>query len=195
VTPAALVAELQARGVTLRPEGQRLTVQPASRVTADELATLRRCKAEVMALLARVTTITLDPSTVEQELGRAPSQHDVNAATSDVLNAVAQAERESMTGALDPRPILVRGRPLADWLSLDTIAQLLRLARPPKTNAGGRPGPASLLRWPSALAGLGGRRVGPFVPCADCSAGTWARYGDRPLCLGCANAAQRSGAG
>jgi hypothetical protein len=40
--------------------------------------------------------------------------------------------------------------------------------------------------WPDALPGLGHRSVGPFIACAECGAGTWARYGDRPLCLGCA---------
>jgi hypothetical protein len=42
--------------------------------------------------------------------------------------------------------------------------------------------------WLIALPGLGPRRVGPFSPCTECTRGTCATYGDRPLCLGCADA-------
>jgi hypothetical protein len=47
--------------------------------------------------------------------------------------------------------------------------------------------------WPDELVDLGARHVGPYVACADCGAGTWVRFGERPMCLGCANAAQRRG--
>jgi hypothetical protein len=42
--------------------------------------------------------------------------------------------------------------------------------------------------WLIALPGLGPRRVGPYAPCEKCGAGTFAVYGDRPLCLACADA-------
>lgn len=53
MNPAALVADLRARGVTLRldGDGETLRVRPISKVTAEELAVLRLCKAEVLAVL------------------------------------------------------------------------------------------------------------------------------------------------
>jgi hypothetical protein len=46
-----LVANLRARGVTLKPDGDKLRVRPSSRLTPDELAALREHKADVLALL------------------------------------------------------------------------------------------------------------------------------------------------
>ena len=40
--------------------------------------------------------------------------------------------------------------------------------------------------WPDRLPPLGPRWVGPFTACALCERGTWARFGDTPLCLTCA---------
>jgi hypothetical protein len=51
VTPAAVIAELQARGVTLEPRGEKLAVRPMSRVTPGERAQLRTHKAAVLAFL------------------------------------------------------------------------------------------------------------------------------------------------
>lgn len=51
MTAATLVAELQARGVILEPEGRMLRVRPASRLSPAELETLRAHKVEVLALL------------------------------------------------------------------------------------------------------------------------------------------------
>jgi hypothetical protein len=42
--------------------------------------------------------------------------------------------------------------------------------------------------WLIALPGLGPRRAGPFAPCTQCARGTFATYGDRPLCRPCADA-------
>jgi hypothetical protein len=42
--------------------------------------------------------------------------------------------------------------------------------------------------WPDALAGLGHRTVGPFDHCERCGAGSWVRFGETVLCLGCASA-------
>jgi hypothetical protein len=126
VTAAALVAELRARGVTLRPEGGALKVRPVSKLTPDELKALRQHKAEVLALLAKVATLELDPSTVREALGDQPDPHDVAALQHDVAEAVHALEAEIATGALRPGVRLVRGRPLADWLPLDEVARLLR---------------------------------------------------------------------
>jgi len=40
--------------------------------------------------------------------------------------------------------------------------------------------------WPDAISGLGDRRVRSFDLCTDCHRGTWIVYGDKPLCLACA---------
>jgi hypothetical protein len=42
--------------------------------------------------------------------------------------------------------------------------------------------------WPSAIAGLGQHHVGPLDLCADCSCGSWVRYGATVLCFACAKA-------
>lgn len=64
MTPAAaLVAELQARGVILRPDGEILRVRPVSLLSPEELATLRAHKAEVLALL----TVPAGPAPPEPE--------------------------------------------------------------------------------------------------------------------------------
>jgi hypothetical protein len=44
----------------------------------------------------------------------------------------------------------------------------------------------ALSLWPDMLPGLGPRHIGPFDPCADCEARSWARYGSTVLCLTCA---------
>lgn len=133
MTPAALVAALQARGVTLRPDGERLRVRPVSRVTPAELEALRQSKAEVLVLLARMTTITsaliLAPGLVDEVLGPKPDPHALAILTFDVMAAVAQLEREIQAGAIGQTPLLVRGHPLGDWLDLADVARLLRAGR------------------------------------------------------------------
>lgn len=62
MTPAALIADLRARGVTLEPRGDKLAVRPADRLTAEELDTLRVLKAEVLVLLT--TCPAFEPVTV-----------------------------------------------------------------------------------------------------------------------------------
>src|SRR5262245_52984707 len=51
--------------------------------------------------------------------------------------------------------------------------------------------PRSSDPWPNALPGLGPRNNGPFDPCRDCGSGSWERYGDRVLCLECAQVRER----
>jgi hypothetical protein len=128
VTPATLVAKLQARGVILRPDGETLKVRPVSKVAAEELEALRQHKAEVLALLTTVPTptITLNPDALREVLGPAATDpHAVACVKFDVISAVREIEIGMRTGILPPRRF-VCGRPLADWLPLDTIAGLLR---------------------------------------------------------------------
>jgi hypothetical protein len=140
VTPADLVAELLARGVVLRQDGEALKVKPVSKVTPEELDTLREHKAEVLRLLsAPVATpaapparraLRLDPVTVREVLGHDPDPHDLAGLKLDVMQAVARLAREIAAGTLGTRPLLVRDRPLADWLNLDDVARLLRAGKP-----------------------------------------------------------------
>lgn len=51
MTAVALVSALRARGVELVAAGDRVRFRPASAVTSDERAALRRFKPEVLALL------------------------------------------------------------------------------------------------------------------------------------------------
>jgi hypothetical protein len=44
--------------------------------------------------------------------------------------------------------------------------------------------------WPAELPGLGPRTIGAFTPCGNCRTGTFARYGERPLCSPCAQQAR-----
>jgi hypothetical protein len=129
MTPALLVETLRARGVVLRAVGDRLRVHPADAVTAEEVAALRLHKAAVLALLARVTTITLDRVTIMDVLGPQPDPHDLASVRLDVMQAVAQLEREIQAGALGQTPLLVRGHPLGDWLDLAEVARLLRAGK------------------------------------------------------------------
>ena len=54
-----LLAELQARGVTLEPRGEKLAVRPVSKLTPQEMETLKAYKTEIMAILTLPTTATL----------------------------------------------------------------------------------------------------------------------------------------
>jgi TubC N-terminal docking domain len=58
---AELVANLQARGVMLRPSGETLKIRPASRLTREELEILRAHKDEVLTLLHAVPVATSPP--------------------------------------------------------------------------------------------------------------------------------------
>ncbi len=59
MSAAALVESLRARGVTLKPRGGDLTVQPKTAVTPAEVIALRQHKREVLRLL---TTPEADPT-------------------------------------------------------------------------------------------------------------------------------------
>lgn len=204
---AALVADLRARGVTLRPDGDRLRVRPAEALTPQELETLRRHKAEVLALLAPgveprsaapasgpgvprvdLARLALDPETVREALGDAPDPHGLAGIRLALLVAVGELEAEIDSGAIAPGPRLVCGRPLADWLDLDDLARLLRAWRDHAPRATVDIGP-----WPDALPDLGRRTVGGFESCGDCGRGSRARYSAVALCLVCARRRERGG--
>jgi TubC N-terminal docking domain len=87
MTPvAALVHDLQARGVILESRGDRLAVRPVSRMTRDELETLRQNKREVLDLLA---PLTLDPVTRYEVLGLQPDSTALDALHAEVRQAIA----------------------------------------------------------------------------------------------------------
>jgi hypothetical protein len=123
-----LVARLRARGVTLEPDGPTLVVRSATAVPPDEVEALRRHKAEVLALLraAWPPWVDLNPHAVREALGARPSKDTVASLRRDVLAAVRQLEAEITSGIVGPRQLLVRGRPLGDWLDLAAVARLLR---------------------------------------------------------------------
>jgi tubulysin polyketide synthase-like protein len=134
---AELLADLERRGVRLAASGDTIRIAPKGRLSAAELAMLRARKPELLQLLQAPANLTEhhlhvpahDPETVREVLGTAPTAADREALHHQVACAVwdlreRQAGRQPWGGVL-----LVRGRPLADWLSLDTIADLLRERR------------------------------------------------------------------
>jgi hypothetical protein len=129
VTAAVLVETLRARGVHLRAVGDKIRYRPISALTPEGLEALRQHKAEVLALLTRPPAFMLDTATVHEVLGDHPDPHHLTMVKFNVMKALAQLERESQAGAIGQTPLLVRGRPLADWLSMDDLARLLRVGR------------------------------------------------------------------
>jgi hypothetical protein len=129
LTAAALVADLQTRGVTLESRGDKLRVRPVSRLSPDELESLRAHKAEVLAVLRadrHAQAVTLDPVTVRQALGSDPDAHALGRLKLDVLAGVRALEREIASGMINPGVCLVHGRPLGDFLPLEEVARILR---------------------------------------------------------------------
>lgn len=142
MTLDALLADLEGRGVRFEPRGDRLHVSaPRGVVTPADRARLAEAKAEILALLRdrspstpRATyRVRLDPATVREVCGPQPDPHDLGALRLDVMAAVVALEAEIQSGVIAPGVRLVRGRPLADWLNLDDVARLLRLARPTRS--------------------------------------------------------------
>jgi TubC N-terminal docking domain len=82
VTPAVLVADLQARGVVLEPRGQQLAIRPPSLVSPAELEVLRQHKAEVLTLLQAPTTPP--PGTLDRILGMTLRQFELEGALLEV---------------------------------------------------------------------------------------------------------------
>lgn len=133
MTPAALVATLRARGVTLRPDGDRLRVRPAEALAPGELEALRRHKTEVLSLLtappADAGLPALDPVAVRGALGDHPNPHVLACLAWDVHDALRALEQEIRSGDGVPETRLVHGRPLGDWLDLAEVARIFRLWR------------------------------------------------------------------
>jgi hypothetical protein len=73
--------------------------------------------------------VRLDPTTVREVLGRQPDPQALASLQLDVLQEVARLEAEIASGRLASRPLLVRGRPLGDWLPLDEVARLLLMGK------------------------------------------------------------------
>jgi hypothetical protein len=53
----------------------------------------------------------------------------VTAVHEEIVTAVRELEQEIGSGRVSRTPRLVRGKPLADWLSLDDVARLLRAGK------------------------------------------------------------------
>jgi hypothetical protein len=123
MTAVQLVATLRARGVELVPAGNRLRFRPGEAVTSEEREMLAAVKGEVLAMLA---PLALDQVAVRMVLGPRPEPPAVHALEGEVRAAIAQYQIEAMTGVIGARLLLIRGRPLADYLDLETVAQLLR---------------------------------------------------------------------
>jgi hypothetical protein len=70
----------------------------------------------------------LDAVTVREVLGDSPPPEMLQALRAEMQAALAQVDRELQSGRIGLAPILVRGKPLADWLSLDELAARLRRA-------------------------------------------------------------------
>lgn len=69
MTVTALLSDLQARGVTLRPDGDKLRFYPADKVDRDLLDRLRDHKAELLDLLVGHFLAGGDGDTLAQALG------------------------------------------------------------------------------------------------------------------------------
>lgn len=138
MTGAVLLADLDRQGVRLIARGDRLRVEaPPGVVTPGLLDQIRDCKAELLRLLTApvpaegtASPVLLDPVTVRKVLGPSPAPDSLWEVEAEVTGALGQLRREAASGPLGIVPLLVRGCPLADWLSLDQIAQLIREGTP-----------------------------------------------------------------
>lgn len=91
-------------------------------------AILRRLGVEpTRAEDARVAapSLRLDPLTVRELLGDRPDPDGLRALLAEVAEALVRLQEEIRSGQLAPSPLLVRGRPVADWLPLEEVARLL----------------------------------------------------------------------
>jgi hypothetical protein len=115
-------------------------------------------------------TLTLQACTVHEELGPHPDPHQVAALRLELIEAVTGLVA-AVTGHRGPPRVLVRGRPLADWLGIDAVVGLLALAPP----------------WASDRPARD-RRIGPYTSCPRHPAiGTWTYDSatGEPVCRRC----------
>ena len=144
-------------------------------MTADLRAALVHHKG---ALLARLRDDRgsgagpLDPGTVATVLGPRPADAAVAALTAEVRGAIGRFQADAETGARSAGVLMVRGRPLAEYIDLGTLARLLAatpearrfraaLTPDPPRRPAGSP-------WPAARPDLGPRTVIPYRACQDC---------------------------
>jgi hypothetical protein len=87
-------------------------------------------KAAVLALSAPSRAwVDLAPAAVREAFGTDPDEHQLASLRFDVLAALCRLEAEITMGRIGPAPVVVRGRPLGDWLDLADVARLLRTWR------------------------------------------------------------------
>jgi hypothetical protein len=123
-------------------------VHPASGLTAEAREAVRRHTTDVF---------TLDRRTLLEVLGGSPDPTAVAALHGEVLAVLGQFQSEVATGGRGSGVLLVRGRPVADFLDLDTLARLLGPAPRPRRDT-----PARCRRGaPPAEPATPGRRRSP----------------------------------
>jgi len=72
----------------------------------------------------------LNAQTVREVLGSRPTAYGLELARLAIAEALRMAVYEKATGHISSRPLLVGGRPLADWIGAETFAEVLRRAVP-----------------------------------------------------------------
>ena len=72
----------------------------------------------------------LNPQTVREVLGPRPTAYSLRLARLAILEALRLAVYEAATGHIGGHPLLVGGRPIADWIGAETLADVLRRADP-----------------------------------------------------------------
>jgi hypothetical protein len=70
--------------------------------------------------------VLLNPRAVKEALGAPPDPHALASLRLDVLAAIHQLEAEIQAGTISSRPLLIRGRPLGDWVALSLVGTWLR---------------------------------------------------------------------
>jgi hypothetical protein len=131
MNPEHLLNALRAMGATVTLDGDRLRV--CGVVLSEALrASIRAAKPELVRLMTCERRPhpwrgpTLDPETVREVVGADPTPAEIEMVQHQVAAAVASLRFEMLEGRVHRQPRLVFGRPLGDWLGLDTVATLLR---------------------------------------------------------------------
>ena len=114
--PVIPVTTGDAAGTLTRP-GTELCTDPPTRPGPPPASPAE----QTLELLPR-----LNPRTVAAALGPYPAAAAVVALKAEVRGAIQRFRDEVATGELGRSVLTVRGRPLAEYLDLDTIARLLR---------------------------------------------------------------------
>jgi hypothetical protein len=89
---------------------------------------------EVLRFLT-APALALDSRTLLEVLGGSPDPTAVATLQGEVLGVIGHFQSEVATGVLGSGVLLVRGRPVADFLDLDTLARLLCPAPRPRRDA------------------------------------------------------------